>query len=95
MDQCCGDCETREREGSDGRGGDTGIRIGDVVEHCKPEEWVAETKDSAREERRDPGDGAVGGECEPEEGDGEEPDCHEGGQESGFRSRSTASFCRI
>ena len=85
MRKAGGEDEAGDEKGSDGGGGVVGVRVGDVGEHGLVEQRVGEAEDAARNDRRPEGCLAIGGEGEPEERDGEEPDAGERGEEARFR----------
>lgn len=74
--------ETGDQERSDGRGGHIGVRVGEVVEHSKPQQGVADGEETTGNDGRPKGGVAVAGEAEPEQGDGEAPYADEGGEET-------------
>lgn len=59
-------------------------RTSDVVQHAQPQQWIGKTQDSSSDDRGPIGCLPVAGECKPEEGDWEQPDGHEGDEESCF-----------
>lgn len=84
MCKCSRQQKTRYQEGRDRAGCDIGIAVGDVVQHAEVEQRVSEAEHAARNDGRPIACFAVAGKGEPEEGNGEKPNCHEVGEEAGF-----------
>lgn len=78
------DQERRDQKGGDGGSSNVAIRVAKVVQHPQPEQWIAETEDTACDDGRPVGGFSVGREGEPEESDGKQPDSDQRGYEAGF-----------
>lgn len=59
---------------------------GDVVQHRQPQEWISEAKNSSCYDWRPVRGLTVTGESKPQESDWEQPDSHQGSDETGFWS---------
>jgi hypothetical protein len=58
----------------------------DIIQHTQPEQRIRKAQDRTRYNRRPITRVSITGEGEPEERDGEEPDCHERDKEPRFGS---------
>lgn len=76
--------ETGDQERGDGRRGDIGVRVGQVIKHGEPQQRVADSEETAGNDRGPKGGVAVAGEAEPQQRDGEAPYADERGEETCF-----------
>ena len=86
MRKSCRYHERWDQERGDGGCRDIGVRVRNVIEHAEVQQGVGKAQHASRDDRRPKGRLAIGGEGEPEQRDGEQPDGDEGGEEPRFRT---------